>query len=357
MNENKYIHKKLFNWYNIHKRDLPWRETKDPYKIWISEIILQQTRIAQGLSYYLKFTTHFPDIYSLANASEQEVLKNWEGLGYYSRARNLHYTAKVIIEKYGGFFPMDYQSILGLKGIGEYTASAIVSFAWNLPYPAVDGNVFRFLSRLFAVKEPIDTNKGKKYFTELAHKIMDKEHAGLFNQSIMEFGALQCIPSNPDCLVCPFNSTCLAYADNSVSLYPVKKGKIKTKNIYLNYFHIFDDEHVLIYKRNEGIWKNLFEFPVIESEAALTFDELTQHPSFIALFPENKTFDFTCIIQEKKHILSHRTLYANFYKVYIGEEINKYTSFLKIKTTAINDYPFHNLMQHYISKNLISSLF
>ena len=195
----------LRDWYRIHKRELPWRESSDPYIIWISEIILQQTRVAQGMDYFLRFTERFPDVASLASAEEDEVLKYWQGLGYYSRARNLHAAAKDIMERFGGIFPERYEDVISLKGIGEYTAAAIVSFVWNQPYPVVDGNVFRVLSRLFAVDTPIDTPKGKKAFTELAGLVMDPRYAGQHNQAIMELGALQCVPQNPDCEACPLN--------------------------------------------------------------------------------------------------------------------------------------------------------
>lgn len=352
MNENLNISKLLFEWYTLNKRDLPWRSTKDPYKIWISEIILQQTRINQGIHYYRRFTERFPDIFSLAVATEQEVLKYWEGLGYYSRARNLHATAQFIKENYNGIFPKDYTSLLKLKGIGEYTAAAIASFAWNLPYPAIDGNVFRFLSRLFAISEPINTSTGKKYFMNQAWKLINPHQPGLFNQATMEFGALQCVPSSPDCSICPFNSICLAHLTDSVAQFPVKKRELKIKELHLSYFHIFDEEHLLIYKRGKGIWENLFEFPVIESEHPLSFDQLIQHPLFKNIFPDNKSLDFKCIIEKKKHILSHRILYATFYQVYIKNGIKSSESFIKIKTDNVVQYPFHRLMKHYLDQEI-----
>ena len=354
MEENNCISAILFKWYNTHKRDLPWRNTRDPYRIWISEIILQQTRIIQGLDYYNRFINRFPDIKTLANATEEEVLKYWEGLGYYSRARNIHATAKTIMEQHDGIFPDNYNELLKLKGIGEYTAAAISSFAWNLPYPAIDGNVFRFLSRLYAIDDPIDSLKGKKYFTTLAKELMNPGNAGLFNQAIMEFGALQCTPAAPRCNSCPFSSQCMALTNKSIDRYPVKKSRVKTKDLFLNYFHIFDDENLLLYKRNEKrIWKNLFEFPLIESETALTFDELTQQTTFKSWFPPQKSYDFKCIISHKKHILSHRILYVNFYQVYIKDGIiNKADNFIKIKAEEIDQYPFHRLMMHYIESEI-----
>ena len=351
MENPNFISDKLIEWYEIHKRDLPWRNTHDPYKIWISEIILQQTRVVQGFDYYIRFIERFPDVASLACATEQDVLKYWQGLGYYSRARNLHSTAQNIINNFNGNFPQDYSSILSLKGVGEYTAAAIASFAFNLPYPAVDGNVFRFLSRLFAINEPIDTNKGKKYFTELAKAIIDISRPGLFNQAIMEFGALQCTPSSPDCTVCPFNSKCLAYKYQKINAFPVKQNKTKTRDIYLFYFHIRNKGCIYLKKREEkGIWQNLYEFPSIESDIPLEFEGLVQLSQFKQLFLDSINSDFKLIIKNRKHILSHRTIYASFYEVYIEDDSSLLKKYKKIKFSEINDFPVHRLMQIYLEK-------
>ena len=353
MENSSFISNLLIEWYTVNKRNLPWRDIQDPYRIWISEIILQQTRVVQGLEYYKRFINRFPDIKSLAEADEQEVLMYWQGLGYYSRARNLHFAAKTISNEYNNEFPKDYHAILKLKGIGEYTAAAITSFAWNMPYPVVDGNVFRFLSRLFAIEEAIDTGKGKKYFTELAEKLMDKKQSGIFNQAIMEFGALQCTPTSPDCSLCPFESNCMAYSNQSISLFPVKQNKTKTKNLYLHYFHIHDSEHLYIRKRKgKGIWQNLFEFPLIESEAQLDFEQLTQTQLFKEWFPEEEKHSFKLIIENKKHILSHRILYVNFYQIQIEKERAEFQQFTKIKMDEIDKYPVHRLMQYYLESHL-----
>jgi A/G-specific adenine glycosylase len=345
------VSSKLIEWYKVNKRILPWRDLFDPYKIWVSEIILQQTRVVQGLEYYNRFIRRFPDVKSLAEADEQEVLKYWQGLGYYSRARNLHFAAKTIMDKHQGIFPKNYDEVLKLKGIGDYTAAAIVSFSWNMPYPVVDGNVFRFLSRLFAIAEPIDTVKGKKYFTALAGELMDKSQAGLFNQALMEFGALQCIPASPDCTVCPFEENCPAYAAHSVLQYPVKQNKTKTKDLYLYYFHIYDSDHLYIKERNEkGIWQNLFEFPLIESDVPLNFEQLSRTPLFKKWFQEENAYDFKRIIEKRKHVLSHRVLYADFFKVYIEKGLKIRPEFTKIRTEEINKYPVHRLMQFYLEE-------
>lgn len=348
MNHFAFLPPKLLSWFDKHRRDLPWRETNDPYKIWISEIILQQTRVAQGLDYYHRFIRRFPDIPALAEADEQEVLLYWQGLGYYSRARNLHQTAKFLKENYQGHFPADYQVVLGLKGIGQYTAAAITSFAWNMPYPVVDGNVFRFLSRLFEIDIPIDTEKGKKYFTQLAGEIMPPAEAGRFNQAIMEFGALQCIPGQPDCAACPFTDNCLSYAHHTITNYPVKSNKTKTREVYLYYFYIRQADYTYLKKRTaNGIWKNLFEFPAIVSDTPLGFEELSQTTEFINLFSDNK-LDFRLKLKDRKHVLSHRILFGNLYELELPPDYQLPEIYIKIKQTAIGDYPIHRLMEHFI---------
>jgi A/G-specific adenine glycosylase len=345
---------KLIAWYADNQRILPWRNIRDPYRIWISEIILQQTRVVQGLEYYNRFIDRFPDVKSLAEADEQEVLKYWQGLGYYSRARNLHFAAKTILNEYHGVFPRDYQSVLHLKGIGEYTAAAIVSFAWNEPYPVVDGNVFRFLSRLFAVNEPIDTTKGKKYFTALAAELMDKSQAGLFNQAIMEFGALHCLPANPNCPNCPFMSQCLALSQNTIPKYPLKQTKLKPKDLFLYYFHICDAEALFLNQRKEkSIWQNLFEFPVIESARPLDFVQLSKTKLFNEWFPNNHDYHFRLIIKNKKHVLSHRIIYADFYRIEM-DKLGSINNLLKIKKIDLDQYPFHRLMEYYLENDINS---
>jgi A/G-specific adenine glycosylase len=285
----------------------------------------------------------------LADADEQEVLKYWQGLGYYSRARNLHLAAQTVRDKYAGRFPDDYESVLQLKGIGEYTAAAIVSFAWNRPYPVVDGNVFRFLSRLFLIDEPIDTQKGKKQFTELAGKLIDRSHPGLFNQAIMEFGALQCVPASPDCSVCPFVEQCFACSKRVISDYPVKQNKAKTKELYLYYFHFHWENFTYIYKRKgKGIWQNLFEFPLIESENALETENLIQSHFFPGLLSAEKISSFRIIIKNRKHVLSHRILYATFIEVFLKKEPEAPETFMQIKNEEIDQYPLHRLMQYYL---------
>ena len=229
--------KTLINWYSVNKRELPWRQTIDPYYIWLSEIILQQTQVAQGLPYYVKFTEEFPSVFHLAKAQEGHVLKLWQGLGYYSRARNLHTTAKYIAAELKGEFPNNYKDLLKLKGIGDYTASAIASICFNKPEAVVDGNVYRVLSRYFGIDTPINSPKGAKEFKQLAQELIDKKDPATFNQAIMEFGATQCKPQSPDCTLCPFTSSCIAFNENRIIELPVKIKSGKAKKKYFNFFN------------------------------------------------------------------------------------------------------------------------
>ena len=345
---------KLYKWYNFHKRELPWRETKDPYLIWISEIILQQTRVVQGYEYYIRFIKAFPNVSVLANADENEVLKQWQGLGYYSRARNIHATAKVIDNVYGGVFPTTYENVIALKGIGEYTAAAITSFAYNLPYAVVDGNVFRFLSRLFAINTPIDTTQGKKEFTILANELLDKQSPDLHNQAVMEFGALQCTPSSPKCNDCCFNEMCCAYNEDAVMNYPVKQGKIITKDRFFNYIDIRFDDFMFLHKRTENdIWKGLYELPLVETKHQVDFMELQQEEVFQSMFEnannisiENKTFSL-------KHVLSHQKIYANFYQISISNDLVLSEKFQKIKINTLDNYPVSRLVDKYLTNSQV----
>lgn len=345
------ISRALVGWYGKYKRDLPWRETKDPYIIWISEIILQQTRVAQGLEYFLRFTGRFPDVASLASADEDEVLKYWQGLGYYSRARNLHAAAKCIIDKFGGVFPDTYQDVLSLKGVGEYTAAAIVSFVWNQPYPVVDGNVYRVLSRLFAIDTPIDTTQGKKRFAELAGLILDPTNAGTHNQAIMELGALQCLPQNPDCEACPLSHTCMAYAQKGVQSYPVKQNKTKTRDRYFHYLHIVYKGQTWLNRRSgKDIWTGLYEFPLIETEHALDFAGLRETEAFQGLLGEAGRLDITLGMSNVKHTLSHQILYASFYEVRIEKVPDILGRYLSLPCAELERYAVPRLIHIYMEK-------
>ena len=272
------FHLLIDGWYRQNKRDLPWRTTRDPYFIWLSEIILQQTRVDQGMNYYLKFTRNYPTIRHLAEASEQEVLNDWQGLGYYSRARNLHQTAKYIHKELNSSFPESYEKIIKLKGIGPYTAAAIASFAFDEGVAAVDGNVYRVLSRIFDIDLPIDSTQGKKAFQELANSLIPTKNPGDFNQGMMEFGAMQCTPVNPKCEHCPFSERCLAKMHNTIAARPVKAKKTAVRNRYFYYFIFRETDRICIQKRTQkDIWQHLFEFPLLETADPQSDAHLINH--------------------------------------------------------------------------------
>lgn len=303
----------LIDWYKQNKRSLSWRETTDPYLIWVSEIILQQTRVEQGSAYYERFIKRFPTLLSLAVAHEEEVLKEWQGLGYYSRARNLHAAAKQILQKHEGQFPSSYAEIHELKGIGDYTAAAIASIAFNLPHAAVDGNVYRVLSRIYNICTHTNSAKGKREFSELANTLLDKSTPGDFNQAIMEFGALHCTPKNPSCPTCPFNQHCIAYQTNTIQNLPTKKAKQLLKERYFNYFLLLSDESCWIEKRTgNDIWKNMYQLPLIETPTDL-------HPEAVLILPEFKTWTNKAELSllswtpMHKHLLSHQRLHTRFF--------------------------------------------
>jgi len=303
---------KLIDWYRQHQRDLPWRQTKEPYKIWLSEIILQQTQVAQGLPYYNKFIRRFPTVYDLAKASEQEVLNLWQGLGYYSRARNLHFTAKDIVENYAGIFPKNYKDLLKLKGVGDYTAAAIATFCYNEPVAVLDGNVYRVLARLFGIDTPINTTEGKKIFKKTAQNNLDTQHPAIYNQAVMEFGALHCTPVQPRCEACPLIQNCMAYQTGQVAHLPVKLKKIKVKKRYLNFYLIRYQNQIILQKREgKGIWQNLYQLPLIETMHQTNPDnhslsELAQQFN-IRFLQEPK------LVLQTKHKLTHQDLRINFW--------------------------------------------
>ena len=333
----------IIEWYHKNKRDLPWRNTTDPYKVWISEIILQQTRVSQGLPYYNRFILEFPTITDLANAKEDQVLKLWQGLGYYSRARNLHYTARLIRDKHHSIFPSDYNSIKALKGVGDYTSAAISSFCFKLPYAVLDGNVFRLLSRYFAIDTPIDTGAGKKLFKNMSQHLISKKNPDVYNQAIMEFGALQCLPKNPSCSICVLNSSCKSYGTDLVELLPIKNKSLKVSKKYFNYIIINSGDKTFIHKRNNGIWKSLYQFPLIEGE--FTFDEIQNLKEWCDLFKDkHATLKFSSL--PIKHKLSHQIIYAVFHHVEAQDVISE--KYLKIKWSKIDDYPLPRLIDKYL---------
>lgn len=340
---------RLQQWYHLHKRDLPWRATSNPYYIWVSEVILQQTRVAQGHSYYLRFVDRFPTIQALASAEEDEVLKYWEGLGYYSRARNLHAAAKEVMELYHGRFPESYPDILSLKGIGEYTAAAIASFAYDQPRAVVDGNVFRVLSRVFGLESPIDTSFGKKKFQELAQMLLDENNPGLYNQAIMEFGALQCVPVNPVCSVCPLEDKCVALELDKVSVLPHKSLKKKVQSRYLNYFEVRCGDKILVCKRTgNDIWKNLYELPLIETSCDFSWEEMRQSDLFRELFSGVSILKVSGGAKVWKHVLTHRIIYAKFYEVEVNEFASLLNRYMAVSSQEREDIAFSRLVNKYL---------
>ncbi|WP_319504873.1 A/G-specific adenine glycosylase [Bacteroides graminisolvens] len=339
----------LIEWYHEHKRDLPWRNTNDPYLIWISEIILQQTRVAQGYAYYQRFIERFPNLESLAASEENEVLKYWQGLGYYSRARNLHQAAISV----NGVFPVRYEDILKLKGVGIYTAAAICSFAYNQPHAVVDGNVYRVLSRFFGVNEPIDSGKGKKIFASLAHDLLDKVQPALYNQAIMDFGALQCTPLSPDCTVCPFKNRCFAFNHNMVSSLPIKQNKTKTSERFFYYLLIRDNGNIYLNKRTENdIWKNLYELPLIESNTALAVDDFIRKQEFASIFKEDSVVNVR-LLNKTKHVLSHRIIYADFYELDAQDiKMDFLSKYTRLNMADLELYPVSRLMHNFFENFL-----
>lgn len=337
----------LINWYHEHKRDLPWRESSDPYLIWISEIILQQTRVVQGYDYFVRFIERFPDVKTLAEADEDEVMKYWQGLGYYSRARNLHAAARSM----NGVFPNTYSGVLDLKGVGEYTAAAICSFAYNMPYAVVDGNVYRVLSRYLGIETAIDSTEGKKLFASLAGELLDKTQLAIYNQAIMDFGAIQCTPQAPACLFCPLADGCMALAKGTVQQLPVKQHKTKTTNRYLNYMYVRAGAYTFINKRTENdIWKNLFELPLIETAESVTEEAFLALPEFTELFVGGEVPMVRLVCRDVKHVLSHRVLYANFYEVSLPEDTVSFSSYLKVRIDELEQYAVPKLIHAFLEK-------
>ncbi|SNR55623.1 A/G-specific adenine glycosylase [Lutibacter flavus] len=308
--------KQLIYWYLINKRDLPWRTTDNPYYIWLSEIILQQTRVDQGMAYYFKFVENFPTIKDLADAQEEHVLKLWQGLGYYSRARYLHFSAKYIVNEHNCIFPSSYNTILKLKGVGDYTASAIASICFNEPTAVVDGNVYRVLSRYFGIFTPINSTNGIKEFKKLAQQLIDVKKPGIHNQAVMEFGARMCKPQNPDCNNCPLNDSCFALSKNSIKELPVKVKKLKIKNRYFNYLVIHSKSNTTkMVKREKGIWLNLYEFPLIETSEPIDKNQLIKHEIFNDLFDSKELNVKLFTREEKPHKLSHQHIFTKFWIV------------------------------------------
>ncbi len=333
----KFISAPLLAWYQQNKRDLPWRHTKDPYKIWLCEIIMQQTRIAQGIAYYNRFVEKFPTPAALARASEDEVLKLWQGLGYYSRARNLHAAAKSM----NGTFPATYEGVRTLKGVGDYTAAAICSIAYGMPYAVVDGNVYRVLARVYGIATPIDSAEGKKEFTSLAQKLLDKQHPGDFNQALMDFGAMVCTPQDPQCLLCPLATYCTARRENTQDKLPVKAQKTKITARYFHYFYVKQGKFTWLHKRGAGdVWQHLYELPLVETNGK----ELpAKVPQLNAWFTATTLHTLTRV--PVKHVLSHQVIYAYLHTVCLPAAHQVPPQFIQIPLQQLDQYAIPRLVQ------------
>ena len=340
----------LLSWFAREGRDLPWRRTRDPYRIWLWEVILQQTRVAQGLEYYLRFTERFPDIAALAAAPEDEVLKLWQGLGYYSRARNLHAAARQVVSRFGGVFPATYGEVRALRGVGDYTAAAVCSIVYDAPCAVVDGNVYRVLARLFDIGMPIDTTTGKRAFAELAQSQLDTSRPGLYNQAIMDFGALQCTPANPSCNNCPLRDECLSLAAGTVAERPVKAGRTRIRPRYLNYLHLECGGRIALRRRPEGdIWQGLYDLPAIESDRPLDFTELAAAPPFRDMFG-TLPYRLVRTIRMPKHQLSHQTLHAAYHRLALDAWPSAAGGWTLVPYEQLEDYAIPRLLDRYFER-------
>lgn len=355
-NNEKIFPELLLKWHSTHHRPMPWKGEKNPYYIWLSEIILQQTRVEQGLPYFNKFKTAYPEITGLANAPEDEVMKMWEGLGYYSRARNLHAAAKYVAYELGGKFPDTYNDILKLKGVGPYTAAAIASFAYDLPYAVVDGNVYRILSRYFGIETPIDSTDGKKLFADLAQEllVLSGENPGSFNQAMMDFGATHCTPKNPKCTDCLMQHRCFAKQKNRTGILPVKSKKIKRRERFLNYFIFNSEGKVFIKKRTQkDIWQNLYDFPLIESEHIV---------EQLIFFQKNKNWntwlDGVEVLNSRlsvpfKQELTHQRIFVRFWEIELDGAFSPEKNWIPIEREKLREYAFPKVIDRYFQEKYL----
>lgn len=346
----KDIREAILRWFRENKRDLPWRSTHDPYLIWLSEVILQQTRIEQGLPYYHRFVERFPTIQDLASAEESEVLKLWQGLGYYNRARNLHYTAKTIVNHYNSEFPKDFNELKKLKGIGDYTASAVASMAFDLPHAVVDGNVNRVLARIFGIKKATNSTAGQKIFKKTAQDLLDDDNPGTFNEAIMDFGAIQCMAANPHCLICPLQSYCYAFQENVIQQLPYKAPKSQKRTRYFHYLVLPLNEGIWLKKRTEkDIWENLYDFPLIETKEDVYIGKamLQEHLS-TNLTPE--------WMGEYRHTLTHQNIIGRFYKLKRLNNTKKSANYTFASWKELYLYPFPRLIEKFFQKNFPNSI-
>jgi A/G-specific adenine glycosylase len=358
----KQFSQQLLLWYNKNYRELPWRSTSDPYLIWISEIILQQTRVNQGLAYYHRFIEKWPTVTELAAASEQEVLKIWQGLGYYSRARNLLSTARSIMKEYHGEFPRSSKELMRLKGIGKYTAAAIASNAFNEKVAVVDGNVLRFISRLVGIVSPVNSSASYKSVQQFVDENIEDELPGNFNQAIMEFGALHCVPQRPNCIHCPFSTQCYAFQYKIVADLPAKKQKIQIKSRYLNYLLLMvrmdEIDYIYLHERTENdIWKGLYQFPLIETIQQAEFDNLVHVDDFKQLVGDNK-YTLISTSTNIKHQLTHQTLYAKFYILNLKKPLKNDLNFLSlVSRESLGQYPLPRLIDRYLHQHELPAIY
>lgn len=348
----------LLKWYKVNARDLPWRNTPNPYYIWVSEVILQQTRVVQGISYYYRFIERFPTIQSLADAHIDDVMKVWQGLGYYTRARNLKAGAIQVVELYNGSLPTSYKELLNIKGLGAYSAAAVASFAFGEAVPAVDGNVYRILSRIFGIFTPIDSTSGKKEFFALANELISRTEPGRFNQAMIDFGALQCTPKSPACHNCPFSAYCYAYKNNLVTVLPIKRKKKPPVERFFYYFLINHKGHTFIKRRHQkDIWHSLYEFPMIETAATLGNEQLIERMGSLN-FLSGSTVKVLSISQPIRHLLSHRTIWATFIILEIDNPnyilSNEY---VRVPIGGVSDYSLPRLIDIYMAAEPVIKYF
>lgn len=341
----------IVKWYLKNKRELPWRDTTDPYVIWLSEIILQQTRVEQGKPYFLKFLAHYPTVKDFANAAEEQVLKLWQGLGYYSRGRNMLFTARYVVEHYGGVFPTSYDELVKLKGVGSYTAAAISSFSSNERKAVVDGNVYRVLARYFGIEEPINSNAGQKMFANLAQELIADQEPSVYNQAMMEFGALQCKPKSPLCAQCPIRIGCFAFKHKKVEQLPIKLKKVKIRKRWFNYFVGITNDEILTKQRMPGdVWQHLYDFPLIETHGETSLSDA----DFLAKTQElfGKQLELR-VLESKKHILTHQIIYVQFFAIdnYIVN-FNQHTEIKSVKLTTFKQLPHPKIIGDFVEKHI-----